>query len=368
MRLHLVFAIIICSILSSCNDHQDPLPEKPRPIVWSKVSLSDSSQLRRISGTLQAVETAQLSFNVSGRVSDVMVNLGDTVSKNQPLAKLDDKDFDLLLQGMRAELEQTEARVVETKAEFERYSELVQKQLVSKSGYDNVKSAYRAAVGARDLAISRLEITENEVADTVLYAPYNGKITQRFIEPSQQINANQAAFSIEGDNGLEISAIIPEGMIQRLTQGSVYDVHFPAIRNLVLKAKLTEIGSRAITASAFPVTLNLLEQNEKLRAGMSAEIDFVFIGEGLTGYNGATIKIPISAIYAGANNQNYVFVFNADTQRLEKRKIQEENIVDNEVLISSGLSENEIIATAGVSFMHDGMHVRLLDENHPRFK
>ena len=47
--------------------------------------------------------------------------------------------------------------------------------------------------------------------------------------------------------------------------------------------------------------------------------------------------------------------------------IQTENIIDNQVMISSGLKVGEIIATAGVSFLRDGQNVRLLDKHVKQF-
>ena len=62
-----------------------------------------------------------------------------------------------------------------------------------------------------------------------------------------------------------------------------------------------------------------------------------------------------------------MFVYDADKQVLHKRNIQTENIINNEVLVSSGLKAGEIIATAGVTFLRDGQTVRLLDKTVQRF-
>ena len=57
----------------------------------------------------------------------------------------------------------------------------------------------------------------------------------------------------------------------------------------------------------------------------------------------------------------------ASSQKLIKTQVQTENIFNNEVFISAGLREGDIIATAGVAFLRDGQQVSLLDPNIQRF-
>jgi multidrug efflux pump subunit AcrA (membrane-fusion protein) len=78
-------------------------------------------------------------------------------------------------------------------------------------------------------------------------------------------------------------------------------------------------------------------------------------------------RIPTSALSAGLGQKNYVFVYQASNQKLMKTQVQTENILNNEVFISSGLQEGDIIATAGVAFLRDGQQVSLLDPNVKRF-
>ena len=100
---------------------------------------------------------------------------------------------------------------------------------------------------------------------------------------------------------------------------------------------------------------------------MTAEVDFTFEGIGRTGYTGKIFKLPVSALSADKQQKAAVFVYNPTSKLLEKRIVQTESIINNQILISSGLAEGEIIAIAGVSFLRDGQSVRLLDKNVRRF-
>ena len=100
---------------------------------------------------------------------------------------------------------------------------------------------------------------------------------------------------------------------------------------------------------------------------MTAEVDFSFSGTGRTGHKGDVFRIPATALSAGLEQKAYVFVYNPDNQQVIKTQVQTENIFKNEVFISSGLKQGDIIAIAGVAFLRDGQQVSLTDNNVQRF-
>ena len=100
---------------------------------------------------------------------------------------------------------------------------------------------------------------------------------------------------------------------------------------------------------------------------MTAEIDFTFQGVGINGHNGNIFRLPIGAIGAGTQQSAYVFVYSTSNQTVQRRSVKIENILNNQVLISSGITDGEIIAIAGVPFLRDGQQVNLLDKNIKRF-
>ncbi len=364
MRLILLIFIIV---ITGCTEEVQPQKTLIRPIAWVKVSSSKLEQIRRLSGIVAPVEATDLSFEVSGKVQSVKVRLGANVKQGQELARLNQRSFNLSIQSAQAQWQQSQATLTEAKNEYQRFSELVDKGLVSKSQFDNAKAAFESSQSAVNVAKAQLEIANKDLLDSILLAPYDGIITQRVIEPSQQISAGQTSFEIEGEHGLEVRVMVPESMIQALTKGAELPVSFPAISELNITGIITEIGTRAESANAFPVIVLLKDVPQNIRAGMTAELDFVFDGVGRTGFKGDSIKVPISALAADIGQSAYVFVYDVQEKVVRKRIVQTENAMNNEVFISKGLSDGEIIATAGVVFLRDGQPVTLLDKHTQRF-
>lgn len=359
-----IFSVVtLVTLLVGCGQAPQTLEQNIRPIDWVEVEARELEQVRRLAGTVEPVETANLSFLVGGKVAIVDVVLGQKVTPDQMLAKLDQRAFNLNYQTAVAQLQQATATYNEAKNEYERYAELVKQGVVSQSGFDNAKAAYETAASARDVARSQLEISEKDLQDSTLLAPYSGVITQRSIEPSQQVSPGQAVFQIEGEDGFEVQISVPETLIQMISVGTNVPVHFPALPNQVLNGVVSEVGTRAASANAFPVTLVLSSAPDSLRAGMTAEVDVNYHGRGRSGATGDLVLIPISAVAAGAGENAFVFVFDQASGTVVKTPIQTEALLNNQVYVSSGIQPGDVIAIAGVSFLRDGQKVSLLDKN-----
>lgn len=362
-----VFGCLIALVVTGCGRGDPPPPDIVRPIAWIELKASELGQMRRLSGILRPVTTANLSFEVGGKVEEVFVGLGDSVARGDRLATLDARSYRLAVEAARGEVARAEAALTETRNEYERFADLLERGLVSRSGFDNAKAAAETARSQLDVARAQLNIAEKDLEDTILKAPYEGRITKRLVEPAQQVAAGERVFEIEGSEGEEVQLLVPETLIWAIEQGQDYPVHFPAAPELDLTARVSEIGVSAEAANAFPVTLTLNEQSPRLRAGMTVEVDVVFVGHGRTGYEGKVVKIPVSAIVAGPDQDAYVFVYDRQTGTVSRRVVQTENLLNNEVLVSAGLEPGEIVATAGAHFLRDGQKVTLLDRDVRRF-
>lgn len=365
--MRILVTMLFTVLLIACTEEIVVIKENVRPVAWLKVSESPLEQIRTLSGIVASVEEANLSFEVSGKVEKVNVTLGSSVEKGQVLAQLNQRTFLLQRQSAEAELEQKEASKSEAYNEYQRYAKLIEKGLVSQSGYDTAKGLYDSAKSLVDVAKAQLNIAKKNLQDSVLIAPYQGVITKRLIEPSQQIATGQSAFEIEGKHGLEIRVLVPETLIQKLQPNSITNVRFPALANSEMKGKITEIGTRAVSANAYPIIVLLQTENSQLFAGMTAEVDFYFIGDGLTGFQGNAIVVPFTAIIPASDQTNDVFVYDPKTQLIHKRKVQIENVMGKKLFISAGLKSGEIIITAGVSFLRENQKVQLLDDSIQRF-
>ena len=97
---------------------------------------------------------------------------------------------------------------------------------------------------------------------------------------------------------------------------------------------------------------------------MSAELTFRFATE----TTGKAFLVPLAAVKPalGEHGDATMFVYDPDTQTLDERIVTVTNVEDNSLEVVGELQEGEIIATAGVSFLHNGMRVDLFDADRLR--
>lgn len=187
------------------------------------------------------------------------------------------------------EISQLEAEVSEMKLALEQRE---------KSYEDEIK-ALQAQV---DLAQATLEQSEIQYDDTIVKAPFNGIITQRyavegsFVTPSTSAStsASASATSILAlAQGLEIIAKVPEVDIGQLYQGQKVEIIADAYPEEVFKGTVKRIAPEAIVednVTSFEVRISLLTGQDKLRSKMN--VDITFLGQELEN----TLIVPTVAI------------------------------------------------------------------------
>jgi RND family efflux transporter MFP subunit len=223
---------------------------------------------------------------------------------------------------------------------------------------ERAEFAFKEAVASVDAAQSTLDLAKRDLSKTVLYAPYNGSIGVRALEPFVEVKRGEKVFEIDAEGDQEIVVDIPETIVHLLMVDMPVEVAFPTLSGKTTKGKVTDVGSLAGEGSAFPVNVRLLDGPSQVRSGMTAEATFELTGEDFAeGY-----LIPGHAIRPTTDaNDGFVFVYQPDTTTVKKVPIHWLGVKDNMAVVTEGLSPGDILAVAGVSFLSDGMKVKLME-------
>lgn len=361
LLLRTLWLLLPVLVLFGCGEEERP-PDIIRTVKWMKVSQTGAVDVRRISGVVKAVDETYLSFAVGGTVEQVKVNLGDRVEKKQVLAVLDPQPFELAVRNAEAELKKAEAYVIERRANYERTSSLYESNNASKAELDEARAGFDSAKSQVKAAKANLGLARRDLSKTFLKAPYKGIISLKEIEPFVEVPAGKAVFGLDGvESGFEVSVAVPENLVIRVSDGLETDVSFPTLGNRKVDGVVTEVGARSQTANAYPVKVRLKEQFPELRSGMSVEVAFEYKATSPAGKPVEKgFQIPLTAIVSGPNDQHFVFVFDESTSTVEKRSVEGVTVRDNDVILSSGIKDGDILVTAGVAYLNDKQKVILM--------
>lgn len=353
--------LALAALLAGCGEQTGQAEAEqrpdPKPVAWAEVSRYETQQTRSLPGVLRAAQRAPLSFEVSGRVEEVAVEIGQSFERGQVLARLDTRTYELTLEERRGQLAEAKAQLAEAREAFQRQRQLYDEGWASKAAYDRAKSALESARSRVETAQARVEIAREDLADTKLEAPYAGTLAQRLVEPSQRVDAGETVLRVQGGERLEAVVSAPETVVNRLSEGSRHSVHLPARPSAELTATIAEIATDTDARNAYEVTLRIDDPPEGARSGMTAEVDFALQALASADVDGPLMAIPDTAFLAGPGQTKLAFVVDPDSQELRRREIEVADITGDTALVSAGLEPGEIVATKGLSFLEDGQPV-----------
>jgi len=344
-------------LLAACEEEPPELMENIRAIKTITVSERGSGQTRRFPGIVEAVDTSSISFEVAGNTREVNVNVGDRVVEGQVLATLDDKPFQLSVEGAEAEVGRAKAQLAEKDTDYERQKTLYEKDWVAKAAYDQALAARDSAANQVSYANSKLNLARRDLEKTILTAPFDGVIASKFVDPFQEVARGEKVFEIYREGAMEVVVSVPETAINEVYLGLPAEVTFPSDQVASLEGRVSEIGTVAGDANAFPVKVALTDPPDKVLPGMTAEVALI-LGEAS---GNVSYLVPISAIAPGDEpGQGFVFVFDPESETVKKTEVRGGGVQDNRVSITEGIAPGDVLAVAGVSFLRDGQKVKLM--------
>ncbi len=351
------FALII---FAACGQEPPPPVETVRSIKTITVNEIASGRIRKFSGVVEAADKSSVSFEVSGNVQEVRVNVGDKVSKGDVLAVLDKSTYELNVKAAEAALGRSQAKLKNSSNDLKRLKRIAKMDTgaVSEARLDNAGADYTSAKQQVEYRTSQLNLAKRDLEKTVLRAPFDGHIAERLVEPFYEVSRGQSLFDIYMEGAMEASVSIPESEIHGIYLGLPSEIVFPTIPDKVFEGRVTEISKVAGTANAFPVKVTIEGDLDRVRPGMTAEVTIMLAGEAAeTAY-----LVPLIAVAAGDSAaKGYVFVFDQDTSTVRKTPIVSGGIRDNDAVVTNGVKAGDIIAVAGVSFLEDGQKVKLME-------
>ncbi|MBE9475794.1 MAG: efflux RND transporter periplasmic adaptor subunit [Proteobacteria bacterium] len=370
--------LLLVSSLSACKEDQaekTDLGEAVRGLKTMVVANAKSFTERRFPSVLQPASVSSLSFEVSGKLKQITLDVGQHVKKGDVIAQLDPKTLDLKVENARAALDLSNANAENAADELKRQKQLLAKGAVTRVAVDDARTRALTTAATVTQSEKALASAEENLTKTVLRAPYDGVINTLEVDSFGTVNATTLIATIYSTDAFEVSFSVNFEVVNLLTVGKKAKVRLADNPSVVLDAVISELGSRADAVSSFPVVVTLVQSDATIKAGMAVEVTLEFAVEQGQGYT-----IPLSAaiktgqlehrdINYGQDKDRFngrdpaplkIYVYDPETSTVNVRHVMMNGISENSLLVVEGLDVGERVAIAGVSFLRDGQKVKLL--------
>ena len=346
---------------TGCGGEPEAAQPAIRPVKYAEVRPASAVQSQRFAGTAKAGIEAKLSFRAGGLIESIGAKVGDHVAAGQRLATLDNRDAILAHQRAKAALENARVQKANAQSMLTRVRQLYQANNVSLAEYEQAKNGLASATSSYESAQKSLDLQERQLGYNAIYAPVAGIVTAVHNEVNEVIQAGAPLVELSAGEDIEMEVGVPEGYIAQIQTGQPVHVRFSALPGLDFAAQVREIAYALDASSTYPVIVRLADPSPSIRPGMAGEVEFRF-GSGEPSED--PLVVPVKAVGEDANGQ-YVFVIEAVDKGLgavHRRPIRIGKLLADGFVVEEGLVERELVATAGLRSLLDGMKVRLLQE------
>ncbi len=247
-------------------------------------------------GTLSAISTVDVGSQISGLVTDVLVDFNDRVTEGQVIARIDPSTYEAqIAQGSaqvasaRASLATAQATLRNAEADYVRKSSLAQEQLIARGDLDLARAARdqaRAQINVAQAQINQqqasTQTTRLNLQRTVIRSPVDGVVLTRSIEPGQTVAASLQApvlFQIAEDlSKMEIVLAIDEADIGQVKAGQAVSFTVDAFPERSFRGSVQQVRLSATNTNnviTYPVVVTADNADRSLLPGMTvnAEIE-----------------------------------------------------------------------------------------------
>lgn len=333
--------------------------KKSEPIrLVRTVTIGNTPSTAQLSfaGEVRARYVTALGFRIGGKIVSRDVEIGSSVRRGQLLARLDPKDLELGVQSLRANLSAAKTELDLARADHRRFADLRAKNFISQAEYDRRRAALRTAQERVAAAQAQLDQARNQVNYAELRADHDGVITALNAEVGQVVAAGQPIAQLARLSEKEVVVSIPEQQVNLASAAQAINVSLWADPERQYRGRIREIAPNTDPATrTYTVKIAVDNADAALRWGMTAQVH-------LDQAPSATMRLPLAALYT-KTGQPSVWVVDPKRSTVSQVPVQTGGVMQNEVIISSGLKPGDIVVVAGANLLIPGQQVRVMQSS-----
>jgi len=345
MCLSLILILAACNRSNNSENQANPTTENRPAVVTvlvSPVKNTSETGLITLSGATEPETTVDIGFMVSGKVNQVNVQEGQNIKSGALIASLDPTDY-------RLGVDIANANVARVQDEYNRLSILNQRGSIAPADYQ------KAVIGLREVKAHQ-KLAAKNLRETRLYAPISGIVARRGADPGEIISQGMPLFSIVDIQPIKVRASVPESEVGQVKTGQPAEVYISALDS-TFTGKISLIGAVADPASrTYTVKIDLPNPNAAIRPGMVAEARLP------AAQKINALVVPGEAILRDPDQATYVFVVDQQKSQTFRRNVTVGRFYGNNIEITSGLTQNDLVVTGGQQRLNDAARVQIKED------
>ncbi|MDD7911548.1 efflux RND transporter periplasmic adaptor subunit [Pseudovibrio exalbescens] len=319
-------------------------PEPTFPVSVQKLEPKVWPQTIQVVGFVEANQGVYVSSEVSGTVTDINFENGDTVKAGDVLVSLDSS-------VQRAELKVQEVQLPSVEANYNRQLTLFRDQTVSEKAMQDAQSNFEALK-------ARIGTLQTEIAQREIKAPFSGKLGIRSIDLGQYVHAGDNFVRLEDLSVMRVRFSIEQADLSKISLGQEVNLTVVSYPGRVYVGKINAIEP-IVSGSTGLVTVQATVPNDdrSLRGGMFAsvqvrekDLDKQFV-------------VPQTAIvFALYGDSVFVQETNEDKPRARQVTIKVLQRNGSDALVTGDLKFGDAVVTSGAQNLSNNAAIKVVPD------
>jgi membrane fusion protein, multidrug efflux system len=289
-------------------------------------------------GTTRAREAVQITPRISSVITAIRFREGQSVAAGDVLVELDNAEE-------RANLAEAEARVIDSRAQYRRARELLASKTVSESQVQQLEATMNADE-------ARLRAAEARIEQTLVRAPFAGRIGLREISPGSLVNPGNVITTLDDLSSVRLDFTVPESFLGVLQTGLAISARSVAFEGRDFGGEVTTINTRVDPVTrAVTIRADLPNDDGLLKPGM-------FLTVRLAGQTRARVIIPEAALVPEGDRQH---VYLVRDERAWRTDVVVGRRLRGEIEILEGVNAGDMVVVEGTQKVANGGRVTSVD-------
>ncbi len=373
----IIGGVIVLAILGSLTFFLWPMLKPAKKVELVTVAMTSAAQANSVltaSGYIVPQRKAAVASKATGQLMALEAEEGDRVTKDQIIARLDNRDvlarfnqMEANLALANAQLKQEEAMLEQLRREYERKKSLHTAETLSDAEFDIAEAQWLASTARRDAAKAGIEATRAAVQaarvdldNTIIRAPFDGTVLTKNADIGEMVapfagsaNSRGAVVTIADMASLQLEADVSESNLERIKVDQPCEIVLDAFPEKRYRGVVWKIVPTVNRAKATVLTkVKILDIDDRILPDMSAKVNF--LSDAMTDSLIQTrpkITLPQTAIL-----NSRIFLLNDETIQVITVVIGE--TMGDRVVILGGLSAGDQVVNHPTAELRDGDKVQ----------
>ena len=315
-------------------------------------STQEMNEEEDLMGLIYSKSSPSLAVEVSGRVVEIIADVGDEVKAGDILARIDSEKYNLQFSQAKAEIARLSALLVNQQLDLQRAEKLFKDNLVSEEMMDRTRAEFNALKEQMNAADAQLLNAKRLIEETNIKAPIDSEVATKYIDAGDYVQPGMVVYELVDTKNLKVDLSFPEYLSPKLKKGLEVRITSPTNPNEVVVSKISDIKPNIDARNKSLTTIINFENPGTWLPGASSRATVIF-----SKFENAIVVPQISVVRRSIGE--VIYVVNGD--KVKETPVRTGLRQEGYIQILEGITIEDEIVKDGAGFLTDSSIIEIIN-------